>query len=240
MFNEIVKTFTDKNNFDGSSYNVYHKIFKAIDFGIPQKRERVFIIGVLDKKINLDQCIKQTIKNIKETFPNYFETPNVWDAISNLDTEESDGSVVDLIPETNYQKYLQSDNAKTFNHVKPRHSSIVKKRMSLIREGENWTILPEKIKSVHSGAYGRLKKNGASPTITTRFDTPSGGRFIHPIENRTLSPREGARLQSFPDDFEFLGNKTSIYKQIGNAVPPKLSFFIANMTSIILSNEYTD
>ncbi len=99
LFNEIVKTFTDKNNFDGSSYNVYHKIFKAIDFGIPQKRERVFIIGVLDKKINLDQCIKQTIKNIKETFPNYFETPNVWDAISNLDTEESDGSVVDLIPD---------------------------------------------------------------------------------------------------------------------------------------------
>ncbi|MDY0152516.1 MAG: DNA cytosine methyltransferase [Candidatus Cloacimonas sp.] len=66
-------------------------------------------------------------------------------------------------------------------------------------------------------------------TITTRFDTPSGGRFIHPIHDRTLSPREGACIQSFPDGFVFKGTKSSVYKQIGNAVPPKLAYFFARL-----------
>ena len=102
--------------------------------------------------------------------------------------------------------------------------------------GEYWTSLKgEHIKSVHSGSYGRLEKNGVAPTITTRFDTPSGGGFIHPIENRTLTPREGARIQSFPDDYKFIGNKTSIYRQIGNAVPPKMAYFIAEMIKRINS-----
>jgi len=239
LFSEIIKVFTDKNNFDGSTYNVYHKIFKAVDFGIPQKRERVFIIGVLDRKIDFDQCIDQTIKKIKKIFPYYFETTNVWDAISNLDSKNDTETISGLVSKTSYQKYLQADNATTFNNIKPKHRDDIRKRMSLIKEGENWTVLPEKINSIHSGAYGRLKKSDPSSTITTRFDTPSGGCFIHPIENRTLSPREGARIQSFPDSFRFLGNKTSVYKQIGNAVPPKMSFFLANMISMVLSNECT-
>ena len=73
-----------------------------------------------------------------------------------------------------------------------------------------------------------------SATITTRCDTPSGGRFIHPEENRTITPREAARIQSFPDDFVFYGSKSSICKQIGNAVPPKLSFFIASLIKNII------
>ena len=238
LFSEIIKTFTDKDNFDGSSYNVYYKIFKAVDFGIPQKRERVFIVGVLDKEIDFDKYFEKTTKKIKNIFPDYFETISTWDAISDLSTQEDAEVVSDLVSQTNYQKYLQSNNKETFNHTKPRHSDIAQRRMSLIKEGENWKVLPEKINSVHSGAYGRLKKGDPSPTITTRFATPSGGCFIHPVENRTLSPREGARIQSFPDSFKFLGNKTSIYKQIGNAVPPKISFFIANMVSMILSDEY--
>jgi len=74
-----------------------------------------------------------------------------------------------------------------------------------------------------------------SVTITTRFDTPTGGRFIHPTENRTLSPREAARIQSFPDDFVFYGGKRSISRQIGNAVPPKISFFLARLVKNILT-----
>lgn len=238
LFSEIVKAFTDKDNFDGSSYNVYYKIFKAVDFGIPQKRERVFIIGVLDREIDFERYFEKTIEKIKKNSPDYFKVTSTWDAISNLNSEKGVEVVKGLVSQTNYQKYLQSENGEVFNHIKPRHSDLTKRRMSLIKEGENWTALPETINSVHSGAYGRLRRDEPSPTITTRFDTPSGGCFIHPVENRTLSPREGARIQSFPDDFKFLGSKTSIYKQIGNAVPPKLSFFIANMVSMILSNEY--
>ena len=77
-----------------------------------------------------------------------------------------------------------------------------------------------------------------STTITTRFDTPSGGRFIHPYEHRTITPREAARIQSFPDDFKFIGSKTSIHKQIGNAVPPKMAYFIAVMIRRILCKKH--
>ena len=106
--------------------------------------------------------------------------------------------------------------------------------MKKVAQGENFTALKENIKSVHSGSYGRLEWNKPSQTVTTRFDTPAGGRFTHPTENRTITPREAARLQSFPDDFVFYGNRTSICKQIGNAVPPKVSFFLAKFIANIL------
>ena len=71
--------------------------------------------------------------------------------------------------------------------------------------------------------WGRLVWDKVSPTIDTRFDTPSNGRNSHPYLNRAITPREAARIQSFPDNFEFLGKKTEVCKQIGNAVPPLLS-----------------
>ena len=86
-------------------------------------------------------------------------------------------------------------------------------------------------------SHGRLSWEEQAPTITTRFDTPAGGRFIHPAEDRTLSPREAARIQSFPDDFVFCGTKTSICKQIGNAVPPKISYFLARLVEKILQEK---
>ena len=109
--------------------------------------------------------------------------------------------------------------------------------MKKVSIGQNWTTLDEDIHSVHSGAYGRLDWNKPTMTITTRFDTPAGGRFIHPEQNRTLTPREAARVQSFPDSFEFTGSKSSICKQIGNAVPPKLAYFLAMATRNLLDKD---
>ena len=107
--------------------------------------------------------------------------------------------------------------------------------MKKIKIDENFTSLDEKINSVHSGSYGRLNPYGIAPTITTRFDTPSGGKFIHPFENRTLTAREAARIQSFPDDFTFVGTKSSVCKQIGNAVPPKVAYFFGVMIRRLLN-----
>ena len=66
-----------------------------------------------------------------------------------------------------------------------------------------------------------------SVTITTRFDTPSSGKFTHPYLNRAITVREAARIQSFPDDFHFFGTKTSQMKQVGNAVPPLMAKAVA-------------
>ena len=74
-----------------------------------------------------------------------------------------------------------------------------------------------------------MVKSEQSVTITTRFDTPSSGKFTHPFLHRAITVREAARLQSFPDDFIFHGTKTSQMKQVGNAVPPKLANAIAEL-----------
>ena len=121
------------------------------------------------------------------------------------------------------------------NHIATNHNKVATRRMNIILNGENYTSLNEKIKSVHSGSYGRLEKDKPATTITTRFDTPSAGKYIHPTLNRTLTPREAARIQSFPDNFIFKGNKTSICKQIGNAVPPKLAYFLAILIKELLN-----
>ena len=109
--------------------------------------------------------------------------------------------------------------------------------MKQIGNGQNYTELDEHINSVHSGSYGRLCWDEPASTITTRFDTPAGGRFIHPDENRTLSPREAARIQSFPDDFVFYGARREISRQIGNAVPPKISYFLACFVENLLNSK---
>ena len=97
--------------------------------------------------------------------------------------------------------------------------------------------LPEKFhtKSVHSGAYGRMEYDKPAYTLTTRLNTPSVGRITHPIQDRTITPREAARIQSFPNDFRFLGDITSIGMQIGNAVPPILAQKIAEKILQILN-----
>lgn len=236
IFKEIVKVFSDSNNFNGDNYNIYYKVVKATEFGIPQTRERVIIIGLLNKTINLDLIITKTKQLVLNEFPHYFDDVKVWDALSNLPLPTADGIIINPLCETEYQKFLSCSKINITNHNIPNHSKKAIERMKKVKCGENWEVLDEEIKSVHSGAYGRLSKDDYAPTITTRFDTPSGGRFTHPIYNRTLTPREAARIQSFPDDFIFKGSKGIICKQIGNAVPPKISYFFAKALEVIFND----
>lgn len=234
IFREITRLFSDSEMLDGQPYHIYHRVIKASDFGVPQKRERLIIVGTLMENIDFERIWDYTRSQIQVDIPDYFDMVTVRDAIGNLGPTSADGVIENPTPDSAYEKYLSSDADKITNHIKTRHSTVAVERMHRVGNGENYTSLDEKINSVHSGAYGRLCWDEQAPTITTRFDTPAGGRFIHPDEDRTLTPREAARIQSFPDNFVFYGNKTSICKQIGNAVPPKVSYFLARYLQNII------
>ena len=237
IFREIIRIFSNPAMLDGKPYNINYKIVKALDFGIPQKRERLIIVGTTINNLDFEKIWNRTRREIERDYPSYFFPVTVKDAIGNLGSPIDDGEIHNPIPESSYEKYLSCEGDKIENHTQTRHSKVAVERMKKIANGENFTVLDEQINSVHSGSYGRLKWDEPAATITTRFDTPAGGRFIHPTENRTLTPREAARIQSFPDDFIFYGNRTSICKQIGNAVPPKVSFFLARLVRNMLGEE---
>lgn len=237
IFEEILRIFSSSDFLPSGPYKMWYKIVRAVDFGVPQKRERMIIIGTKNHGINIDALWEQTIQQIKSEMPHYFNKVTVYDAISNLPEPTENGVVKTPEPITEYQKYLASKDTVLTGHYKPNHSDKAVERMSKVKSGENYTVLNETIHSIHSGSYGRLSWTLPAPTITTRFDTPSGGRFIHPEKNRTLTPREAARIQSFPDNFVFTGSKSSICKQIGNAVPPKISYFLARLVRNIIEEE---
>ena len=225
IIREIENIFKDDTNFKKGGYYIQKKVFETDRIGVPQKRKRFIIIGS-KLSFNLDEIIKKVyMSNGKFT-----EQSTLSDAISDLTFGHEDNYFENQkyikIATNNYQKLMRANSKIVRNHIIFNHSKIVKERIKKIKPGENWKSLKETIKSVHSGAYGRLEWNKPAMTITTRFDTPSAGRFIHPSEHRTITVREAARIQSFPDDFIFYGNKTSICKQIGNAVPPYLGEFL--------------
>lgn len=199
-------------------YNVSSKILSAENYGVPQKRKRAIFIG---NRMGLDS---------NYLFPE--ETNNkitVWDAIGDLPSLKSgEGEEVtkyNSSPFTSYQKMMRdTSNDKFFNHVASVHQEKTIKILKLITPGQTMKDLPKSMqtKSVHSGAYGRMEKNEPSYTLTTRINTPSVGRIIHPVDDRTITPREAARIQSFPDSYHFIGDVTTVGMQIGNSVPPLL------------------
>lgn len=229
IFKQILEIFSNKELLDGDFYRLYYRVVKASDYGIPQERERVIIIGLKNTEKDVESIWAQTKIQVQKEFPTFFDNVTIRDAIGNLPNETEDGLIYNPHPMTTYQQFLASNGTTLTNHNATKHSDLAICRMKRVGNGENFKVLHEDIKSVHSGSYGRLCWNEHAQTITTRFDTPSGGRFTHPDKNRTITPREAARIQSFPDDFVFLGNRTSICKQIGNAVPPKLAFFLSKV-----------
>ncbi len=135
---------------------------------------------------------------------------------------------------------------KLYNHIAPGLSKLEWKMVQHIPEGGNWQNIPDTIPSQRleqirrSGGrttyYGRLEFDKPSYTITTYFNRLGNGCNLHPTQDRIISTREGARLQSFKDSFVFYGSKTSQYKQIGNAVPPLLARAIAESLKDHLKN----
>lgn len=211
IIKQIKAIFSDESNFRCGAYYLSINVLNAADFGVPQSRKRVIIIGS-KTPFDFSTIKKNVLESMSVSMRDLFQhRRTVEDAIS------------DLAPISPYTPN------KIPNHIATRHTPKALERISRVKPNENWTVLNETIKSVHSGSYGRLDWKKPATTITTRFDTPSAGRYIHPSLDRTITPREAARIQSFPDDYIFYGSKSSICTQIGNAVPPQLAQFIAYM-----------
>ena len=188
--------------------NLKNAVFTGceLEYGVPQDRTRVIIVGELTNGHDATFTYPERLPGPKKT---------VREAISDL---------------------MDKDETMIANHKADKLSTINLRRIQAITEGQGRDSLPEELQLEcqknnsghrHLDTYGRMAWNQPAPTITARFDSFSRGRFGHPVLDRTITLREGARLQTFPDDFEFLGTKVEVAKQIGNAVPPLLAEHIA-------------
>lgn len=208
------------DSFSKLGYSVNCGVLSASEFGIPQDRHRAVFIGVLGPKgIDLPMAPHKRVTIQEAIYDLPFIGSGEGEEVSKYDKQATSA----------YQKMLRGKSKILYNHVATKHSDLALERLSLIPKGAGKEVLPaeHRTKSIYSGTWCRLLENGIAATITTRFDTPSSGRFTHPILNRCLTVREAARIQSFADTFRFYGNKTSQMKQVGNAVPPLLAFAIA-------------
>lgn len=204
---EILEKFIQKMNENG--YYCHQALLDAQDFGVPQRRKRIVVVGELT---NGEEPVFKWPKPVSDS-----ARKTVRDAISHLPAPPTDGS----------------EHPKFRFHRADKLSKINIERIRSIVAGQSRVDLPKKLwaKSHHISAevaghrnvYGRMEWDDVSPTITARFDSFTRGKFGHPTQDRSISLLEGALLQSFPSDYVFVGNKVDIARQIGNAVPPLMA-----------------
>lgn len=213
-------------------YRVETRVLRAEEYGVPQERRRIFFLG---NRLGLPISWPEPTHG-----PGLLPFVTVWDAIGDLpplaNGEDPRGPLpYALLPTTTYQAMLRRNSFEVSNHAAPRLAPINLRRMKHIPEGGSWRdipfdLLPAGMKRArrcdHTKRYGRLRKDGMSSTILTKCDI-HWGAFIHPDQDRALTVREAARLQSFPDRVSFAGPRTEQYVQVGNAVPPLLGRKVA-------------
>ena len=209
-------------------YAAEARILRAEEYGVPQERRRIFFVG---NRLGLSiPWPEPTHGSNRKPFV------AVWDAIGDL-PPLSNGEdprrplPYRTSPTSEYQAYLRGNATQVANHAAPRLMPINLERMKYIPEGGSWRdvpfeLLPAGMKRArrcdHTKRYGRLRKAGLASTILTKCDL-HWGAYVHPEQDRVLTVREAARLQSIPDHFQFAGPRTEQYVQVGNAVPPLLA-----------------
>lgn len=225
LFNTIISLFRSLN------YNVSFKIINSADYGVPQVRERVFIVGTQLK--NPFSYPKQTHKNKEltrtlfdhEAFKPYL---NIAEAIGDLPFIKSGEECFSYQskPRNLFQEIMRKNAPKELmDHNAPNNNKRLVEIMEKLPDGGTPLDLPKNLrpKSGFANTYCKLWWNRPSTTITRNFSTPSSSRCIHPKAPRPLTTREGARIQCFPDDYMFYGSRSDRNLQIGNAVPTFVS-----------------
>lgn len=204
------------DRFGALGYTVEEKLVNAADYGVPQNRQRVFFVGIKGKKFSFPKENKTHL--------------TCSDALSDMPLITPENGLADAMeytmpPKTEYQKLMREGCSKLKNNQITIHSEQTVNIISMIKDGGKIGDLPPEYWSIrkYNKAFERMSCNRPSNTVDTGHRN-----YFHYSENRIPTARENARLQSFPDRFEFLGTKGSQYKQIGNAVPPLLAKAIAD------------
>ena len=222
-----------KQEFENLGYKINIQILNAEEYGVPQKRRRVFFVGNLFGKNFEFPKGEFDGKNKK------FRT--VWEAIGDLPEINSgeEKYQYDKEAKTDFQKFLRNGQKQLNEHKSPKHNDIMLERIKNLKQGQNHTHLPKhlKLNSGYPNIYGRMIAEEPADTITGNCGCISApGRFIHPTQTRGMTVREASRLQSFRDSKKFVGSQNSKYKQVGNAVPPLLAKALALQIKSFLSN----
>lgn len=204
---------------DSAGYFHDQRVLDAADFGVPQSRRRGFLVAwrpdliwVWPKPTH-DDHTRRTVRN----------------------------AIGDLPPPGK-----NTQTAAVANHVRVNISALSEARISHVPPGGGRLDIPPDLQLSchrtdnghrHLDVFGRMEWDRPAPTITAMFDSFTRGRFAHPEENRPITGREGARLQSFPDTFHFVGPKKDVARQIGNAVPPLLAYHLGDAVKAALIGE---
>lgn len=238
VLREIGKAFSE------AGYTIDCAELLAAQYGVPQMRWRMFFVGW-----RLDQGKRRGFPapthgkaGIGDLVPNRTITTaesagfvTIRDAIGDLPAIRAGelGTAYRRVPKGEYQMAMrESAPVALSNHYAPRLSEQNLLRLRALKPGEDWRDLPHHLlpasmqralRKDHTRRYRRMKWQGVARTIITRFRDPKSGEYTHPNQHRTISIREAARIQSFPDWFVFEGNYSQQYDQVGNAVPPLLA-----------------
>lgn len=228
-------------------YLVEHRILRAEEFGVPQERRRVFFIGSRVGPIAWPEPSHGDATDLLGAHLDPFVT--VDQSIGDLPhlsmgegTDEQVG--YPSVPSSAYQRAMRKGSRGVTCHFAPRLGEVNEKRIPLIPPGGSWRDLPVRLlpagmrkakRSDHTKRYGRLDPEGMFSTILTKADL-HWGAYIHPSQDRTLTVRECARAQSFPDRFKFTGSRVDQYRQIGNAVPPLLALAVATSVAAAIGS----
>lgn len=226
---EVIQDFTSLG------YDVFMQVLSADDYGVPQQRKRVFFVGFNTIKVERSKQFAFPIKTHgnKEGLLPYVTSDN---AISDLNFIPDDKINYEklsyAIPvQCDYQKLMRKDSKYVLNHTITLHKEQTKEIIAQVPDGGNYKNLPVALWSTRKVNIAWTRMNSKKPCFT--IDTGHNHHF-HYSENRVPTVRESARIQSFPDNFEFIGVKTSQLKQVGNAVPPILSQSLAKEIKKIL------
>lgn len=233
-----------KKEFEEAGYSLGYEVLNTKNYGVPQSRERLIIFGVMNRKKEL---IQEFFKNLKKYEENEVDVKTAFQGLPSLKAGEVNNSYTNLSNDYVEQNFLQdSKTPLTQNIARPNNSNdlaIYKIVAEAKKNGKNikYSELDSKLKThKHTDKFldrfKALSWNSPSHTVVAHI-SKDGHHYIHPDtkQNRSITVREAARLQGFPDNYYFLDSRTSAFTQIGNAVPP---IFSKKMADAILTLEF--